>query len=685
MSGRVRVYELARELGLSNKELLGILHEQGIEAKSHSSSIDAEDAELVREHVLDERKSRENAVRRILPATTEAAEEGAETEDLEEEEEAEEEAEQSGGEKEIHLKPPVIVRDLAEALGCKPNELIADLMTMNVFAAINQVIEPDVAAKLCERRGYVFIPERRGAGKKRGRPQRSPSDEPLNEATTPRPPVVAFLGHVDHGKTTLQDAVRKTNVAAGEEGGITQAIGASVVRWHGQQITFIDTPGHEAFTAMRARGANATDIVVLVVAADDGIMPQTIEAINHARAAKVPIVVALNKMDLPSANPDRVLVQLQEQGLMPEDWGGEVGVVPVSAKTGDGIDDLLERILLEAEMMELKGNPDIPGKGVVLEAQLERGKGPTATVLVRNGSVHVGDPVLCGTAWGRVRALFDHRGKRVKSAGPSTPVKVMGLSDVPPAGEQFFVVESDQIAKERAQQNQEERRSGELTFQRTASLEAIFQQIQEQAIEEIKFIIKADTQGSVEAIRDALAKIESDKIRISVIHAAPGEVTENDVLLASASHAIILGFHVRAMPGVNKIAKREGVEIRLYGIIYELMDQVREAIRGRIEPEKREIRIGTAEIRRIFMVSKAGKICGCLVQEGVVRVNAYARVRRGEDVIYNGTIKSLRHYQDDVREVNAGQECGIRLDNFEDFEVGDVIEVLEYEEVEVKI
>jgi len=436
---------------------------------------------------------------------------------------------------------------------------------------------------------------------------------------------------------------------------------------------------------MRARGANATDIVVLVVAADDGVMPQTIEAINHARAAEVPIIVAINKIDLPSANPEKVMLQLQEQGLQPEEWGGDVGVVKVSAITGEGIDELLERILLEAEMLELRANPDLPGRGVVIEAQVERGLGPTASVLVRNGTFHVGDPVLCGEYWGRVRALLDHQGKRVKKAGPSMPVKLTGLSGAPKAGEIIEVVESEDIARRKAEERAEELRESEATAAPRASLDDLFRQIEEQQKDELKLIVKADTQGTVEAICDALKKLEHEKVRISIIHAAPGEVTENDVLLASASDAIILGFHVRAMPGVNKVAKQEGVEIRLYSIIYELLDDVRDAIRGRLQPEKREVLLGKAEIVQVFQIRRAGKICGCIVHEGTVRVGANARVLRGDDVIYNGSIASLRRFQDDVREVGAGLECGIRLDNFEDFEPGDVIEVFQYEETPVQV
>jgi len=680
MSGRVRVYDLARELGLSNHDLLALLEQEGIEAKSHSSSIDEEFAELIREHVISERKAREAvaaAAADSVPvgpvgktAGGPAQKAKAKAEEFEDEEDR----------TEIHLKPPIIVRDLAEAIGRKPNELIGELMALNVFAAINQVIEPEVAARICERHGFSLVATRRGATGRKQRTRRAAATEAIDENKLPRAAVVAFLGHVDHGKTSLQDAIRKTHVADGEVGGITQHIGASVVRWQGHEIAFIDTPGHEAFTAMRARGANATDIVVLVVAADDGVMPQTVEAINHARAANVPIIVAVNKIDLPGAKPDRVLLQLQQQDLALEEWGGDVGVVRVSAVTGEGIDDLLERILLEAEVMELRGNPDIPGKGVVIEAQLETGMGPTANVLIRNGSIHVGDPVLAGACWGRVRALIDHRGKRVRNAGPSTPVKLLGLSGVPDAGEMITVTETEAEAKTEADRQMQERRTGALSVARHATLDDIFREIEERERKELNVIVKADTQGSIEAITDSLNKIESEKISIRIIHSAPGEVTENDVLLASASDAVILGFHIRAMPGVNRVAKHEGVEVRLYGIIYELIEDVKDALRGRLGPEQREVPLGRAEILQIFQISKTGKICGCRVVEGVVEAGCNAKVMRNDELIYNGTIQTLRHFQDAVRQVRAGQECGIRLDNFEDFEVGDVVQVSRYEE-----
>lgn len=679
MSSRVRVYDVARELGLSNKELIELLAEEGLEVRSHSSTIEEDLADLVREHVFTAR--REQAAREQQdeePASAAASPVAGMSvaRDAAKDDEPEDLAE-------IHLKPPVVVRDLAEALGRKPNELVGELMTMNVFAAINQVVENDVVAKLCARHGYEFVPTKRGlAAKRRAKAVAAKSaSQELAEDLVPRPPVVAFLGHVDHGKTSLLDAIRKTRVTEKESGGITQHIGASVVEWEGHRITLLDTPGHEAFTSMRRRGANATDIVVLVVAADDGVMPQTKEAINHARAAGVPIIVALNKMDLPGAKVDRVLVDLQKNDVAPEEWGGEVGVVRVSATTGEGLEDLLERIILESEMMELRGNPDLPCRGVVVEAQLETGMGPTANVLVRNGTLEVGDTILCGAFSGKVKALVTERGKRVKSAGPSTPVKILGLSGVPDAGEILEGHDDEREAKKIADERMIERRQDELSVTRHASLEDLFRQMEEEARKEITLIVKGDVQGSVEAIIESLEGIESEKISVNAIHSAVGELTENDILLAAASDAIVIGFHVRAMPGVNRLAKQEGVEIRLYSVIYELIEDMKDAMRGRLEPESREVPLGQAEILQIFQTTSSGKVCGCLAQEGSIRVGAHARVTRGGDVIYNGEIVSLRRFQDNVQDVRSGQECGIRLDNFEDFEVGDVIDVSTYEQV----
>ena len=496
----------------------------------------------------------------------------------------------------------------------------------------------------------------------------------------PRPPIVTFMGHVDHGKTSLQDAIRKTHVAAGEAGGITQHIGASSVVLDGRAITFVDTPGHEAFTQMRARGANVTDIVVLVVAADDGFMPQTIEAMNHALAAKVPIVVAMNKCDLPDADTQKILLHMQQNNLMSEDWGGTVAAIPVSAKTGAGIDDLLERILLEAEMLELQANAKRPGLAYVLESQLEQGLGATASVVVKNGSLRVGDPIICGEYYGKIKTLIDFRGKRVAVAPPSTPVKVVGLSGVPEAGTKMAVCKNINEAKQLAEARGDSNRIEALSSKTAGtSLEDLFSQMDDSKKNSLKVIVKSDVRGSSEAIVESLRKLPSEKISVDVLHTGVGAITENDVLLAASSDAIVVGFHVRVNPGVNDLAKKSNVEIRLYSIIYELIEDITDALAGRLEPEKREKDIGTVKILKIFQLSKGPKICGCMVEKGVARTGAKARVFRNNELIFNGEVRSLRRYQDDVKEVHQGLECGIRLDNFMDFTEGDIIQLYEIE------
>ena len=589
--------------------------------------------------------------------------------------------------REVHIKTPIVVKALADAIGRKPNEVIMSLMMMNVLANINQTVESEVAQKLAEKFGCKLIVDHRDKDlhmlKNEVEEAVAPEDRVYACAESElkeRPPIVTFMGHVDHGKTSLQDCIRKTHVTASEAGGITQSIGASVVNLDGKNITFVDTPGHEAFTQMRARGANVTDIVVLVVAADDGFMPQTIEALNHAKAAKVPIIVAVNKMDLPEANFDRVLRNMQEYDLMPEDWGGQTAAIKVSARTGAGIDDLLERILLEAEMLELKANPKNPAQAFVLESELEQGLGATANVVVKNGTLRVGDAIICGQYYGKVKSLIDSRGHRVPLAGPSTPVKVVGLSGVPPAGTKLAVCESLAVAKSLGETREAQNRVETLSAKPVAAgLEALFSQMEEGKRNDLKVVVKADVRGSTEAIVESLKKKSNPKISIEVIHSDVGAITENDVMLASSANAIILGFHVRVNPGVNDLAKKERVEIRLYSIIYELLEDIEDAMAGRLEPEKREKELATVRILKIFHLSNGSDICGCIVEKGTAKVGAKARVFRGKELLFNGEVRSLRHLKDDVREVRAGMECGIRLDNFADFDEGDTIQLYEIE------
>jgi translation initiation factor IF-2 len=591
------------------------------------------------------------------------------------------------------MKPPIVVRLLAELLKRKPFQLIADLMEIGVFANVNQTIEEAVAQRLCAKYGYRFEVEKRerGAGLIH-RPERKQDldvdDKP--EDLRPRPPVITIMGHVDHGKTTLLDVIRKSNVAANEAGGITQHIGAYTISIpHPErpkellQITFLDTPGHAAFSAMRARGANVTDIVVLVVAANDGVMPQTVEAINHAKAAKVPIVVAVNKCDHANANPMMVRKQLQEHGLVCEEWGGNTIFVDLSALTKKGVDKLLELILLQAEILELKANPKRRAKGNVIESGLEPG-GPTATVLVRKGTLHVGDIMLCGPYWGKARALINEEGKCLKLAEPSMAVKLLGLNGVPEAGLEFVAVENEKTARELADQRAQEARLSGAEDRPKVTLENLFATLAPDSAKVLKVVVKADMQGSVEAIVEALRKIESTKVSLEIIHSAVGIITESDVLLASASKAVVLGFHTRIDAGAAEAAKHEGVQIKLYSIIYELIDEVKDAMAGLLEPITKEVVLGTAEVRKVFALSKGGNVAGCMVTNGRI-IKGRCRVLRRKDLIFEGVTNSIRRFQDEVNEVRAGLECGIRLDGYNEFATGDVIECYHIEKVPQKL
>jgi translation initiation factor IF-2 len=592
----------------------------------------------------------------------------------------------------ITIKPPIIVRDLANALKQKPFIIIGDLMKLGVFATVNQAIDEKIARQICAKYGFRFEVEKRerGGGVVHAIEKKVELDfEDKPEQLKPRAPVVTIMGHVDHGKTSLLDVIRKTNVVAGEAGGITQHIGAYTIAVpHPErknelaQITFLDTPGHAAFSSMRARGANVTDIVVLVVAANDGVMPQTLEALNHAKAAKVPILVAVNKIDHPNANPLKVRQQLQDKGLVPDDWGGDTIFVDVSALTKQGIDKLLEMILLQADLLELKANPDRRAKGNVIESGVEAG-GPTATVLVRKGTLRVGDIILCGEFYGRVRALINEEGQRLKEAGPSVAVRVLGLNGVPDAGLEFSVVEDEKDARDEAAQRAFETKvQGQ--EERKVTLENLFATLEAAQSKALKTVVKADTQGSVEAIVDALNKIESDKVSLEIIHSDVGAITENDVALASASRGVILGFHTRVDSTAADKAKREGVQIKLYAIIYELIDQVKDSMAGLLEPDSKETIVGSAEVRKVFELSKGAPVAGCMVSSGRI-VRGKVRVRRRKDVIYEGVTQSLRRFQDEVNEVRAGMECGIRIEGFGEFEVGDTIECYSIEKVAAKL
>jgi translation initiation factor IF-2 len=583
----------------------------------------------------------------------------------------------------IHIKPPIIVKDLAQQLGVKNFQLIKELMDeFQIFANPNLTVEPDIATQICQKHGFVFEMERRekGGGVHKVEQVVVAPPPPViekEEELRVRGPIITFMGHVDHGKTSLMDAIRKTRVAAGEAGGITQHIGAYTVDYKGTRITFLDTPGHAAFTAMRARGAHVTDIVVLVVAADDGLMPQTIEAINHAKAAPhVKIMVAINKIDLPGANIDRVKQQLQERDLSPEDWGGETIVVPVSATKGIGIDALLENMAALAEVTDLKASPTATPRGTVIEAQVEAGRGPTATVIVQMGTLKIGDPFICGDFAGKVKSLIDDRGKPLKEAGPSTPVKVLGFSGLPQAGDEFLVMESERSAKTLSEERLLGRRADKLAAPQRATLESLLEAADGK--KHLRIVLKCDAQGSLEALTGALNQIESKKIDLEIIHAGVGPISESDILLASASNAVVIGFNIKVESMAVNAAKREAVQVKLYSIIYELIDQIKESMAGLLDPEHRETVIGHAEVKQIFKLSR-GLVAGCLVTDGRIARTARARVLRRRQPVYDGGLSTLRRFQDDVKEVRVGLECGIKLGDFSEYQVGDIIECYQLE------
>lgn len=691
----MRLHELANDLDVTVDELLEILSDVDIQAEDGQSLLaDSEVAivcdELGFASIEEAREAKAAKTAQKAPAAPAKPEPQAVEKSPEPETEAEDSDEESSNILSFP-KPQIAVKLLAEKMGVKPNQLIAELMRMNIFASINQDIDIKVAKQIGEKHG--FIVELKKKEKAPPKPAESAPKKPVAPAEKDRPedleirpPIVTFMGHVDHGKTSLLDRIRNTKVVAGEAGGITQHIGAYTVDMDARQITFLDTPGHAAFTAMRARGANVTDIAVLVVAADDGVMPQTIEAIKHAKAAGVCIIVAMNKMDLYGTNPDRIKQQLNENGVMVEDWGGSIGCIPVSATTGMGIDQLLERITLEAEMLELKANPHKKASGFVIEAQMEAGMGPTATLLVRDGTLKVGDNVLCGAQWGRIKALINYQGTKVRTAGPSHAVKCIGLTGVPGAGDEFSVCANAAEAKQLSEMLLAEIKSADLnqTSRAKISLDDLFGQAGAD-IKELNVIVKCDVQGSVEAITASLAGIKSDKVKLKILTADVGNITTNDVMLASASNAIILGFHVAKETGVTAAAKKEGVEIRLYSIIYELLEEVESAMCGLLEPELRETYLGKAEIRAIFDMGKKNKVAGCMVVEGKITARASIRIKRGNEVLYKGTLGSLKRFQNDAAEVHSGQECGIRPDNFANFQEGDTIEAYTVEKIAQKL
>ncbi len=689
---KIRVYELAKELDVSSKDLITMLMEEfNIEAKNHMSVIDNEDAELIKE-LFAERKKEAAETKTEEPADIvqeyeKIEEDKANVKKIKRKLGKDFKGEQTGNKEtsaeetlfeNLEMGKTITVKELSEKLSKPYNEVIKALIFMGVMASINQEIDFNTAKKVGEKFSVNMVLKEENLMNQ----EEKEIDEEVY--TEKRPPIVTIMGHVDHGKTSLLDAIKKSKVMESEAGGITQHIGAYTVDTNGEKITFLDTPGHEAFTAMRARGAQITDIVVLVVAADDGIMPQTEEAIDHCKAAGVPIIVAINKIDKPGANVDKVKQELTEFGLVSEDWGGDTICVPVSAKAKIGIDSLLEMILLTAEIEELKADSSRKAKGTVIEAKLDKGRGPVATLLVQNGTLHVGDSIIVGSTYGRIRAMFDDKGKKIKQAGPSIPVEILGLSEVPSAGDRFNVVKDEKTARDMAEKRSEKIRSEYLQSTHKVSLEDLYSQIKEGKIKELNLIVKADVQGSVEAVRQSLEKLSNDNVKVRVIHGAVGAITETDVILASASNAIIIAFNVRPDQNATITADKENVDIKTYRVIYNAIDDVKAAMVGMLEPEFKEVVIGRTEIRQIYKISNIGTIAGCYVLSGKITRNAGIRLIRDNIVIYEGNLASLKRFKDDAKEVQTSFECGLSIEKYNDIKEGDIIESYVMEEIKPK-
>ncbi|MXV76527.1 translation initiation factor IF-2 [Candidatus Poribacteria bacterium] len=647
------VYELAKQYDITTKELVALLEEHGVRVKDDRSTLDADTVALIEPEIVE-------SVQTV--STPQGAVEDT-TETL------------SNTTNDLQIEEGATVADLAAALELQPSALIMQLMKLKVMANINQRLDYNTLLMLGEHLNFLVI--------------KSPTleDELLvempdpPESLQPRAPVVTIMGHVDHGKTSLLDSIRQSNISESEAGNITQHIGAYHVTLDGGSVVFLDTPGHAAFTAMRARGAQVTDIVVLIVAADDGVMPQTVEAINHAKAAKVPIVVAINKIDVPGARPDYIKQQLTEHELVPEDWGGQTICVETSAIEGTGIDFLLEMLLLEAALLELKANPNKSARGVVIEAQVDKGRGAVATVLVQSGTLRVGDVFVSGRYSGRVRAMMDDFGKRMKEAGPSVPVEVLGFTGVPEAGDKFYVVESDRDARTISETRQDQYRTEQLGANSHVSLENLFQQIQEGEIKELNVVLKCDTQGSIQAVASSLLELTTDEVKINIIHQAVGGITETDILLASASDAIVVGFNVHPTTEAVQAKEAEGIDVRTYNIIYNLISYIRSAMEGLLDPEVREVVIGRAEVRELFKVPRLGLVAGSYVNWGRISYNQPLRILRDNRLIHEGKVNSLRRFKDNVNEVQANYECGIGIETFDDLQVGDVLECYVHEQV----
>lgn len=688
---KVRIYELAKELDVTTKYLINILLvEFDIKVKNHMSVIDEEDAELLKELLS-------NSDSKAKMGANDIANEYEEFEDTDaikaakkkknkrnpdssaqtqsKEDDMEDEDDDSNV---IELvENEITVGELAEKLGESATDVIKQLMFCGVMAGINQNIDFNTAEKVGEKFNVSIVKKSIDEDEK----LKDQEEDDEDSDSIKRSPIVTVMGHVDHGKTSLLDAIKQTRVTASEAGGITQHVAAYTVKIKGEKITFLDTPGHAAFTAMRARGAQVTDVVILVVAADDGIMPQTVEAINHCKAAGVEIIVAINKIDKPAANIDKVKQELTEYNLIPEDWGGSTICVPVSAHTKEGIDTLLEMVLLTSEILELKANPERKARGTVIEAELDKGKGAIATLIVQNGTLHVGDSIVVGTSYGRIRAMLDDTGKNIKKAGPSTPIAVLGLSEVPEAGDKFVVMKDEKTARNTAENRRQNMREQRLMKSHKVSLEDLYKQIQEGSIKELSLVVKADVQGSVEALSQSLEKLSTDNVKVRVIHGATGAITEADVILASASNAIILGFNVRPDANAVSLADKDEVDIKTYRVIYDAIDDVKDAMVGLLDPEFKEVILGSCEIRQVYKISNIGTIAGCYVLNGKLTRNCSVRIVRDGIVIFESTLASLKRFKDDVKEVNSGYECGLSIEKFNDIKEGDIVEAFTMEEI----
>ena len=700
---KTRVYKIAQELNITSKELIEKLEALDIKVTNHMSSLSMEEAEVIMELLGDKKEKKEDEMidtkkhqqkeekietkvetkvehktapkveHKTKPTTEKVVEKEVIKEEVVEEKQVDPSTEA------LIIGDTILVGELAKKLDVAASEIILKIIKLGIMANINQEIKFETAEKIAV--DYDIQLEREEK-------EEEEADIIIEEDDVkdlkPRPPIVTVMGHVDHGKTSLLDSIRNTRVTDKEAGGITQHIGASEVTVNGKKVVFLDTPGHEAFTEMRSRGAKVTDIAILVVAADDGIMPQTVEAINHSKAAGVPIIIAINKTDKPTANVEKVRQELSEKGLLVEEWGGDVIDVPVSAKTGDNIETLLEMVLLVAEMEELKANPDRNAVGTVIESNLDKGRGPVATVIVANGTLKVGDAIVAGSSYGKVRAMINDKGKRIKKAPPSTPVEILGLNEVPNAGDQFVVLNSDKAARILGEKRKEKIRDVQMKATSKISLEDLFEQMQHGELKELNIIVKADVQGSVEAVRQSIEKLSNEEVSVKVIHGGVGAITESDIMLASASNAIVIGFNVRPSTGATTLVEREKVDLRTYRIIYEAIEDIEKAMKGMLDPEFVEENLGKAEIRLPFKVPNAGMVAGSYVLSGKISRNAKARLVRDGIVVYDGTIDSLRRFKDDVKDVATGYECGIGLTNYNDIKEGDIIEGYVMEEVEKK-